>query len=216
MLHAHPFASCRIRPKVHKSTSPQVPGPCGTIFFGACSKLHLGSAGCMSAMICDSKADDTRLLSDLGKLIQTPVCPNSVQLQPRSGTFAASQWLPEPAEATQQVEDTKARKLYLQELQVMLNQHAASHIKKYCSTFCLFMIMQCFTICFTMFYYLFLHDQRTFPHKKRCLSEVTQLDDSIKELATRAKLHHQIDLHLILSRISTQNPKLLYPPLDFH
>jgi len=65
----------------------------------------------MSAMICDSKADDTRLLSDLGKLIQTPVCPNSVQLQPRSGTFAASQWLPEPAEATQQVEDTKARKL---------------------------------------------------------------------------------------------------------
>lgn len=41
--------------------------------------------------------------------------------------------------------------------------------------------------------------------QKRCLSEVTQLNDSIKELATRAKLHHQIDLHLILSRISTQN-----------
>jgi len=41
---------------------------------------------------------------------------------------------------------------YLQELQVMLNQHAASHIKKYCSIFCLFMTMQCFTICFTMFY----------------------------------------------------------------
>lgn len=117
-------------------------------------------------MICDSKADDTRLLSDLGKLIQTPVCPNSVQLQPRSGTFAASQWLPEPAEATQQVEDTKARKLYLQELQVMLNQHAASHIKKYCSVFLPF---HDYAMFYYMFYYvllLFLHDQRTFPHKK--------------------------------------------------
>ena len=61
-----------------------------------------------------------------------------------------------------------------------------------------------------MFYYvllLFLHDQRAhFPTFKRCLSEVTQLNDSIKELATRAKLHHQIDLHLILSRIPTRKP----------
>ena len=86
--------------------------------------------------------------------------------------------------------------------------------KNIAAFFCLFMIMQCFTICFTMFYSCSYMTSAHFPTKK-----VPQWSDPAQWFDQRARHQSKAPSPNRPSPYPVENfhakPRLLYPPLDF-